>query len=415
MSKHLRRWRVRWRNLGRLFAGAVLCFGVSLPHPAQAQPRAASPTQLAEVLRVWMSDYAGFGEAGLVEPLAEFRPGIIEQLQLRSEADRLDLGRQRYGVRVQPKLPHIRRAERDLQQAERTRLEDLGLSAGRDADEEALRQLFGLAAEAQEMRTIDSLIELQRGLVEVTFRRMAEPNYDVDRVLDAQDDLADLRLRRERLSRRAAARPSPLPLDRLVDVWDLPARIATLRTLGPQPLPASGKLAVLDAELALEKAQNNTWLDFLQVNYRSDLEVAKSRYSLGGGLEFPLRTSALPAVDKLRVERQQEQIERAVDLRVQERELTTALDKLSLALEQYGALLRSLEERKRNRIPLERVLASSPEAQPEDILRLRRRTLTDRLSLLDLAADIRDDYASLLAEHYRLDVEMIAAYVLAGD
>ena len=407
------RSRSSWR---RLVHSALVCFGVSLGPVASAQTPVATRAQLAEALRVWMDDYAALGDApDAGEAVEAFRPGVIEQFQIRSEADRLDLGRQRYGVRVQPKLPHVRRAERRLQAAERGVLTELALPARRDADEDALRLLFALGADALELRAIDSLIALQRSLVEVSFRRIAEPNYDVDRVLDAQDDLADLRLRRERLTRRAIARPAPLPLERLVAIGEVAERLEVLRQRGPAALPPSTRLAVIDAELALERAENQRWLDFLQVNYRSDLDEQRQRYSIGGGVELPLRPSALPAVDKLRVERLEEERERAIETRERERVLADDIDAVLLKLDDYRALARSLEERRRNRLPLERILASSPEAQPEDILRLRRRNLSDQLGLLDSAAEVLGDYAELLGEHFIADEETLAEFVLGKN
>ena len=394
---------------------AAAGFGVSLlVSPLRAQPTTVSREQLAEVLRAWMTDYAEIGDLTPAETLDEFKPGYLEQFQLRSNADRLDLGRQRYSVRFQPKLPHVRNAERRVQAAERLRLDGLTLDTERDADEDALRHLFDLAADALEVRAVDSLIALQRTLVEVTFKRMAEPKYDVERVLDAQDDLDDLRLHRERLMRRATVRPAPLPLDRLVSVGGLAERLEVLRQRGPEALPPSTRFAVIDAELALERAENQRWLDFLQVNYRSDLDEQKQRYSIGGGVELPMRPSALTSVDKLRVERLEEEIERAVETHERERALADDIDALLLKLNDYRALARSLEERRRNRLPLEKILASSPEAQPEDILRLRRRNLSDRLDLLDAAAGIRGEYAELLGEHFLVDVGVIEGFVLGN-
>lgn len=395
---------------------AAVGFGVSLllVTPLRAQPPSVSREQLAEVLRAWMTDYAALGDVTPAETLDDFKPGYLEQFQLRSNADRLDLGRQRYAVRFQPKLPHIRNAERRVQAAERLQLTGLTLSTERAADEDALRHLFDLAGDALEVRAVDSLIELQRTLVEVTFKRMAEPKYDVERVLDAQDDLDDLRLHRERLMRRAIVRPAPLPLNRLVSVGEVAERLEVLRQRGPQALPSSTRLAVIDAELALERAENQRWLDFLQVNYRSDLAEQRQRYSIGGGVELPLRPSTLTSVDKLRVERQQEQIERAVETHERARALADDIDALLLKLSDYRALKRSLKERRRNRQPLERILASSPEAQPEDILRLRRRNLSDRLDLLTAAAEIRGEYAELLGEHFSVDVGVIAGFVIGS-
>ena len=396
----------------RLRGWLLLSFGVSLLAPLRAQPPTASKEHLAEVLRAWMDEFGGVRGLGSGEELPDFRPGLLEQFQLRSESDRLDLGRQRYAIRFQPKLPHVRNAERRLQEAERLALGDLALPAARDADELALRHLFRLASDAAELHVIDSLLTLQQTLVEVTFRRMAEPRYDVERVLDAQDDLSDLRLRREQLERRAARRPAPLPLDLLVDVRDLTAKLAALSAGGLQALPTSPRLAILDAELALEKAENQTWLDFLQVNYRSDLDETRERYSIGGGIELPRRTSSLTAVDKIQVERRQEEIEQRIDQRVREQEFGLALGALSLKLAQYDELAGAVAERRRNRAPLEELLASSAEAQPEDVLRLRRRNLGDQLTLLDLASEILEDYAALLTEHFLLDAAMLTTYVL---
>ena len=400
----------------RLLVLGLCCFGASLPWRTAAQPLSdrgePTATQLAESLRAWLDGYRDLGGGAPAETLEEFRPGYLEQFQLRTESDRLDPGRQRYAVRLLPKLPHVRRAERRLQEAERTALAERPLDARRDADAAALRQLFDAAGDAAELRLIDSLIDLQRQLVEVTLRRLAEPNYDVGRVLDAQDDLSDLELRRERLDARIGFLSAPLPFDRLIAVGDLSAALSSLSTLGPQ-LPAEpSRLAILDAELALERAENQRWLDFVQVDYRSDLLDPNRRYSIGGGVELPLRPRTITAIDKLAVQKQQLALDEALDLRVATAELTEDLNELAAALVAYRALERSLELRRANRLPLERVLREQSETQPESILRLRRRNLSDRMRLLEEAADIRAAYARMLGRHFALTPDLLARHVV---
>ncbi len=377
---------------------------------------AQSPSrqELGEMLRIWLDQEARSSVPG-VSVLEPFRPSYFDRIQLRTETDRLDAARQRYSVRVQPKLPHLRQAERAMQAAQRTTLEVRPAEAEAALAGEALQRVFVLAIAQGEARLLDSLIDLQAVLVRVSRERLAEFDFDVERLLDAEDEMAELRLERERLEMRLRATLPPLPLDRLVGATDIYSLAERLLTEAPRLATArrsAAALSVLDAEAALVKAENWALIDFLQGDYRSDLLPGRERYSVGAGIRLPQSNKRNRSLDEVAVERELELQRAALDGEDAKREYAEAYADLQLLKAECEAQRLANQERRARRAQLRNVLASSASTRPDALLRLDRRDLLDRAELVELEGEIVLRYAEWLAESGLLSAEALAEWAL---
>ena len=402
-----------WLVLSLLLARGSAALGQGAGEPAAAQ--------LAERTAAWMEAYAALPADDRVAGLRTFTPGYFERVELRTETDEFDVARQRYALRVTPLLPHVRRAERALQEALRAELATLDAESRADAFGDALQLLFELATDARELALLDTLRAVQTQLVDVARRRLAEPGYDVENALDAEVDLADLELRQGELRALAADVEAPVPLERIVDFAQVRERLERLAAGGPEPDPGDdprAELAVIEAEAALERAENNRWLDFLQLEYidgrgdRVDGPLFNQRARIGGGIQFPRRARNVRDLHELEIERLEVQREADLDARERRRAFDDDVAELRRAIAQHEALRSRLAERAATR---ERLLAAylrSTQTRPEAILRLRRRGLRDRLELLQIEEDIREGYAELVADYTTLDAAGIARWVL---
>lgn len=368
-----------------------------------------------------MDAYAALPANERAAALEPFSPGYLERFELRTETDEFDVGRQRYALRLTPMLPHVRRAERTLQEAQRAALAGLDAEARADAYADALRLLFELATDARELALLDTLHAIQRQLVQVARRRLAEPGYDVENALDAEVDLADLELRQAELRALAADVPPPVPLGRVIGFASVRGRLEVLAGRGPEADPGddlAAELAVIEAEAALERAENNRWLDFLQLEYidgrgdEVDGPLFNQRARIGGGIQLPRRRRNIRDLDELELERLEAEREAELDARERRREFEDAVAEIRREIAQHDALRSRLVDRAETR---ERLLAAylrSAETRPEAILRLRRRGLRDRLQLLEIEEDIREAYAELVARYTTLDAAGVARWVL---
>ena len=370
--------------------------------------------QLAESLAAWLALEAPAWAAD-PESTEAFRPRYFDQVQLRTESDRLDRARQRYSVRVRPRLPHLRKAEREVQLAQRMQLTPRPQEATAAARGDALMELFGMAALQRELVHIDSMLAVESSLIRVSRARLVEEDYDVERLLDEEDDYAETLARREVLGQLLASRLPPLPLERIISSEAIASKMDSLFAQEPTVWSAersASALALIDAETALEKAENWAIINFVQLDYRSDLLPGKERYSIGGGIDLPQPNSRNRDLDELQIERAAEQQRLALEREEAQRAHVESFRELQTLFLELAAAQKSAQSRIARRTQLRAVLVTDATTRPDALLRIERRDLQDRGDVLDLELEIADRYAEWLAESIELDAASLADWVL---
>jgi len=387
----------------------MLC---TLPYTLSGQVVNADP----EALVAWMDEYANLPAGPSEGEIPLYTPGWFNEVEIRSETDEFRLNRQRYVLRGEPKMPHVRKAERRIQNAQRNGLEGLGDDVLSEGRADALALLFELATDIREAKLVDTMFNVQERLVEVTRQRVVEPGYDIEKILDAEDELAELGLRLKELRQLEKTVTAPVLPSALVTLEDIRFRIIAIANEGPvKPARLAAALEVLDAEMALERAENLSFLKFLQVEYRSSPDaddLTRELVSVGGSLAFPRRERHIRQLDKLKVERLEEVYDYELKMSERERAFTEAIRELQQMFELYDGLKVQLQSRRVRRNRLGSTYLLSSKARPESLLRLSRRNLGDRLNLLQLEEDIREGYAALLGDFMRLDAEGVKRWVL---
>ncbi len=399
-----------WLAVWGVFCGSLLLQNDRL----QAQEPAVLQTQLvdAELVVSWMDGYAALPATDPAGGAGEFRPSYLSRVEVRTETDQFDFAQQRYALRAVPKLWYIRRAERDLQRVRRSRLgtlldEELGEARG-----DALELLFDLVGAGLELRALDSLQRVQRRLVEVTTRRLVEPDYDVERALDAQEDFAETDLRRADLAGYLTETELPIGLDRLVGTAEMRQRLLQLESAGPSPADRSLKLAQIDAEAALERAENLQLIDFLQVDYRGDRNELPQQVSVGASLRLPQRLRTIRDLDELAIERAEATYEVELERAERIRNLSSDIAEMRRAFASFDRLQEQATVRTSQRERLRKAYLKSQLTRPEAVLRLERRSLRDQLDLLATESKLRERYARLIADYVALDADGVRRWVL---
>lgn len=391
---------------------AALC-GAASPVLAQASPDDEARA-IAEAIVAYLDDYADLPDGDALDELPPFTAGRIDRVELRTETDEFDFALQRYALRAQPKMPHVRRAEERLQRTQRAGLATLDGEARADAYAAGLLVLFEVATRRRELLLLDTLATLRRQLVATARARLAEPGYDVERALDAEDALADVELRRRLLvSGVDQTAAGALPTERLVGVAEIGRRLGDLATAGPDaPVRGDGELALLEAEMALERAENLQIVDFLQVEYRGQQEFLREGVSVTASVRLPRRARNIRDLDELEIERLEQRRELELEARERRREFDRDVAELRRLLDHHAATAEEHVTRAERRERLAAAYARNAATRPDQLLALQRRGLRERLRLLELEEEIREDWAALLGEYLRLDAERVAAYVL---
>jgi len=370
----------------------------------------------AKALAQWMDAYVNLPAAPSSEELPRYVPAWFDEIELRTETDEFMLNRQRYNLRGKPRLPHVRRAERRVQNAQRAGLNDLGKEALADGRADALSYLFELATDVREAALVDTIFQVQSRLVDVTRLRVVEPGYDVEKVLDAEDELAKIDLRLKELQSISNVLAPPVRPDALAQLEQIRFRLLALLSEGPSAFPGQQvALETIDAEMALERAENMSFLKFLQVEYRSSPDpddLTRELLSVGGSISFPKRERNIRQLDELKVKRLEEIYDLEIKKQEQLREFNDAVSTLQRAFKQYDEFKSKIVARKVRRERLSQTYLQASTARPEALLRLSRRNLSDRLNLLQIEEDIREGYAALLGDYVTLDAAGIQRWVL---
>lgn len=382
--------------------------------PTSLTGQAVSPD--AQAVVDWMDAYANLPEGPSNEQLPRYVPGWFEEIEARTETDEFSFRRQRYTLRGEPKLPSVRRAEQRVQNAQRGQLSNLGADELADSRADALTQLFEIATDLREAALVDTLIQLQGRLVDLTRLRVVEPGYDIENVLDAEDDLADLKLRLKELKSLNDDVKTPISPNQLVDLEDIRRYLLAIIEQGPaQALGQNLSLEQIDAEIALERAENLSFLKFVQVQYRDSPDpndLTREQLSVGGSISFPRRERHIRQLDELKVKRLEERYDFDLKARERERKFSDDIANLQRLVERYEDLKANIQARRLRRDRLSQTYLQSSQTRPESLLRLSRRNLSDRLNLLQMEEDVRESYAVLLGDFITLDAAGIQRWVL---
>jgi hypothetical protein len=370
----------------------------------------------AKALAAWMEEYSNLPAAPGEDELPTYKPAWFDEIEIRSETDEFKLNQQRYTLRAEPRLPHVRSAERRIQNAQRAGLNGLSENVLSDGRADALNQLFELSTDLREAALLDTLFDVQSRLVDVTRFRVVEPNYDVEKVLDAEDELAEISLRLMELRSSSDQLKPPVRSRDLVQVEDIRFRLLSIVSEGPATTEdQAATLERIDAEMALERAENLSFIKFLQVEYRSSNDpddMTRDQLSVGGSISFPKRERRIRKLDELKVDRLEERYDFELKQLERKRKFKEAVSAVQQKFKLYDEMKKQLVVRRERRDRLANTYLQSSTARPESLLRLSRRNLNEKLDLLQLEEDIREGYAALLGDFLTLDEAGIQRWVL---
>lgn len=332
----------------------------------------------------------------------DFRPGWVEEIEIRTETDEFDLNRQEYLIRLSPSTPRIRRAQARLMAVTRQELNTDQRDFQAEITQYVLEALF-------EINRLQKTLALQGQLLlvlqdEQTFitNRIGEKGYNIKDLIQVEEAIAKLQrtMQTNRTQLATLSEEGAIPAtDQLLSVTTLAARL-----LGPEWNKRSAQmineqldLEQVDAEVALEKAEQYRFIDFLQARYNGPHnDLLQERVSVSLGFELPTSASRKLKLEELRVEKlileQKISHRRTLDSLRVESSLKTLLKQIN-----NWRLLAQDIDRQVSR--LDRLRSSGVDAayqSPDLFLFLQETLLKTQLDQLNEAADTYRNYLELL-------------------
>ena len=331
----------------------------------------------------------------------------VERYELRTETRDFDAGSQEYTLRVLPSTPGKRRAQTALV-ATLTGQPDFEADDLRcDAVEQRYTDWLRLYAAARELALLAPLYSIQRDRQRVLERRAA--SLDVDFA-----ELIDLRIRRTELANRRATllnrrdgllRHYGLTADSIDPGGLLPPTDLALSAATPLPPDAERDFdrRLVAGELALERAEQRQYVDFLQLKYQGPHDdPLREKFSVGLGLQLPNDGNRRIKVRELELELRELDREATADRTADGERLRT----YDLAYRTARAdFLRERELLAEERTELVRIAALLRSREPLDVnqlLRIEERAARNALTLLEREVALYEAYLEVLEDTGRL-------------
>ncbi len=335
---------------------------------------------------------------------------FTEELSFRTETDEFDIRRQEYLVRMDFNTKKQRKAQNALHQAHISSVSD-------DREQIILNNMERLYVHwAQyyihqlEISNRKELLANLKDQFRVTgILLKTNERYDIADLVDLEDDMDDLQSEiheMEVLSQQIQSliNQQMEQSDKELDITNFISleRIRSVMTTIPRNVESHPRNVTFRntkaeklAEIQVEKADQQKLLDFAQIKYsgRGENTPYGREWSLGFGLNIPVKNSGRLDVLELELETLEEQEDEAtwkqrMNLRIQERYL-----ELEAYLKQYDYLTEQLDNLKKN-YSIEHY--SKTGTDPMVLLQIKESQIKRKRAILNVENDIYMTYIELL-------------------
>ncbi|MEM1359504.1 MAG: hypothetical protein AAGF89_14960 [Bacteroidota bacterium] len=331
--------------------------------------------------------------------------GPLEKLELRSETDEFDFGRQEYTLRISPAGRAKIRAQKALAQhlAEKPDFKEEDLYC------DLLTQAYGdwvdLFQIERELDILASLDSIHRDQETVLNRLTAQLDFEWGDLISLREARTELSLRaaelkglqRRILRQNGLSVSVSLSFEGMVSLRQIAENI-TIDVDPPLDAEQTYKIATINRELAIERAEKGKILDFAQFRYRGphDNPFAE-RFSLGVGFQLPNSNDRKLKAWELEVEEQLLQQEIALEELEDKRKIEQRLLELQEGVSQYLLMQETFLNEALALGDIAERLSRQDGFNPLSVLKIRERDQQNQLRLLDRYVDVLGDYLSLKA------------------
>lgn len=202
----------------------------------------------------------------------------------------------------------------------------------------------------------------------------------------------------------------------VIQPQDLERIVATLSqsVLQNPAIPEKqAKIARIDAEYALEKAEARKMLDFFQLRYQHRPEEALNReLSVGFGINLPYKGSSRIKLDELKIEKHIQDQDLQLYLADLARQVAQAKQQLA-TLAQRQQLAQKQWQESQARFTLDRASANTP-GGPFPLLKARELQLKRQLNLFDIEREMYEQYLKILDWTGALSDGPLVNYLMTG-
>ena len=345
----------------------------------------------------------------------------IESYEYRTETNDFDPDRQEHALRISPSSPGLRRARSRLAEHYQNKRSVVEVLYRHERIENAYQAWKELFVREQKLEIYTQLQAILTDRLTIQQKRLQTLDADVKDMLDKQERLNDVRIRRyeldlstQRLREQLGLTDTEVAFDDMVTAEQILLRLIADSTEVRDPLLTEYhyERELIERELALEKAEKRQYLDFVQGRYNGPREdPLEERVQLRLGIVLPTSGARNLKMEELRLE--QEELAREQQIR-QESLTRRIVEQRSTVRDHIRAYqtFRRIKDQELNE--LERVVQAQTQRQgsdPDLLLKINEDTEQLRLEKLERQEEIYDEYLDYLALTGQLFVEPLQNYL----
>ncbi len=327
---------------------------------------------------------------------------IIEEYNLRSETSDFDFGKQEYSFRIYPNNRYKRRAQKDI-------YKHLNSMPDFEAEEKQCEQKLEANADwlnlffwnnklslIEELEIIYSDKEL---ILENKLRSLQASSKDIIEYNKDKNDLALLKFENqnelEYLYNKYGFESTLFSFDDFIRVSQIPEAINKEESFwsGSNVKENEFDLALIEKELALEKAENNQFFDFAQLRYQGPhSDIIQERLSIGVGVKLSTSGSSKLKMEELKLDKLRLEAKVINEGAALEKKLSDLNLELKKELSYYNFYSQLIDEEAAYQDILSENLLLHSDFNPLDILKIKERKIKNQIEKIQLARDIYELY-----------------------
>ena len=272
----------------------------------------------------------------------------IETYEFRTESDEFDFDRQEYLVRLTPTSPRVRKAQSALFDHYREKLSLVESYYVNDKIEEAYYQWTDLYINQQKLAIYQALRDISQDKQAVYQQQARGQDFDYTKLVDAQKELNDLNLQIRELALKASmlkARANlgteTLIFEDMIGVDQITQAISSMPPADSSDAKYDYRQALLDKEIALERAEKRKIFDFVQVRYAGPHDdLLGERIAVGAAIKIPTSGNRNLKIEEIRIEQQ----ELALEQQIARQKIAKEMNERLLQIRSKVAVYQTFEE-----------------------------------------------------------------------
>lgn len=355
-------------------------------------------------------------------PLTDnFKAAWLDELQFRTRTRDFDINQQRYSFRFKPSTKKIRSAQTNLSNLLEKEFLLKKAALGNSLLVLAYKDWLELVTLKKKIAIDENLLVIYGDIEKVLLKLSQYEKLNVKEFLEVKRDISETTIdiqasKKIIVDYLAETRVNDLDF---LSIADIRSNLAEINLSNPSRISEeqeSVKQAVLEAEMALETAEQQRLLDFFQVQYDGPhTDDLQERVSIGASINIPISSKRNLKMQELELEQLLLSEETKVDQMLQRDKVNRRKIKLERLLDHYELTKVQLEVQQEEAFKILSKMTQEEGVTPLLLLYHKVEEEKQALDVLKLESDIYDAYIDYLDESENLYVVPFRNFLVANN